>query len=118
LEDADTLLFSYVPASTNLSFECDRYCVTENSFGVYGYSCQGYCVNLTLANGRKFASCNVDKNGTFGSPDWLSFIIGFYTFRINIGVPVLNFILPIIFVYLPVFVGLGFVILSYFRGNN
>ncbi len=119
LENPNILLFTYVPSSTTLSPECAEYCVNEDAFGIIsGYSCQGYCVNLTLNNGRQFASCNSDPNGYFGAPDWMKFIIGFYTFNINVGVPILSWIIPLLFVYLPVGIGLGFVFVSFLRGIN
>lgn len=113
------LLFTYVPSETTLSSECATYCKDESvPPAIYGYSCQGYCVNLTLANGRPYASCNNDPTGFFGMPDWIVFLISFYTFQLDLGLGLFNWIIPLIFVFIPVGLGLGLVTISYLRGTS
>jgi hypothetical protein len=65
-----------------------------------------------------YANCNNDPKGWFGMPDWLSFIIQFYTFQLDLGLGIFNLLFPLIFIFIPIGIGLGMVTIGYLRGTN
>ena len=111
-EEPDTLLFTFNPANVTLSTECTSYCRNESSFFVDGLSCPGLCANITDFAGVSHVGCAPeDDNWNF-----LTAIVGFFIFGIDLGLGAWMWIVRLIFVYIPLLF-LGLSILYGLRGS-
>ena len=111
-EEPDTLLFTFNPANVTLSTECTSYCRNESSFFINGLSCPGLCANITDFAGVEHIGCAPEDNDfTF-----LTSIVGFFIFGIDLGLGAWMWIIRLIFVYIPLLF-LGLSILYGLRGT-
>lgn len=112
-EEPDTLLFTYNPSDVTLSSECTTYCRNESSFFTSAISCPGLCANITDSADVNHIGCAPEDDRW----NFLTGIIGFFFFSADLGLGAWNWLITVIFVYLPL---LMFVLLIYYslRSGN
>ena len=113
VEDPDTWQFSFDPDDITLSDECFDYCRNETSFLTDIISCPGLCVNLTDHADVNYLGCASEDDRW----NFLTGIIGFFFFSVDLGLGSWNWLITVIFVILPL---LMFSLLIYYsvRSGN
>ncbi len=98
-EEPDTLLFTYDPSDVTLSSECTTFCRNESSFFTDAISCPGLCANITDDAGVNHIGCAPEDDRW----NFISTVIGFFTFNVNLGLGYFNWVISLVFVYFPLF---------------
>ena len=91
--------------SITLSSECTTYC-TEighttwwlTGTTVYEMDCSGICVNATTTSGTNTQTCSPQKSNDY---NFVTSILGFFAFGMDLGLGAWMWIVRIIFVYVP-----------------
>jgi len=117
-EEPDTLLFTYDPDDITLSSECINYCRNETApflgfISTYAISCPNACANLTDYAGENHLGCAPEDDRW----NFLTGILGFYFFQIDLGIGAYSWVITLIFIYIPLLM-FGLILYYSLRSGN
>ena len=110
-EEPDTMLFTFDADDITLSNECTTYCRNETSWFIDAISCPGLCGNYTDSEGVNHIGCAPEDDRW----NFLTTVVKFFTFGIDLGLGSYDYIITLIFVWFPLFM-LGIMIYMALRG--